>query len=672
MTNSISLFLWQSNCRIIREYSLTKRDISAETESMNILPKMTPNLVISFLCCFLAAFSVIGQEYRTFDGTANNLENPEWGAAGEQLLRISEVDYADGINAPSGEDRPNPRTVSNVLFKQENNIINGKGLSDYVWVFGQFIDHDISLTSNNPIEPAFVIVPENDEIFTPGSSIFMFRSMPAPNSGISIENPRQHLNEITSYLDLSNVYGSDKVRSDWLRSFEDGKLKVSQGNLLPWNTTTGDFNDPTDINAPFMADDVQSASKLFVAGDVRANENPLLIAFHTLFVREHNRICDEILQEYPSLDDEEVFLRARKWNIAAYQNIIFEEWLPAMGVSLPAYSSYKNEMNPSISNSFSGATFRLGHTLINSNIIRMGNSGEELASGHILLRDAYFNPLTINLAGGIEPYLKGMATQAQQELDCKVINDVRNFLFGSPNAGGLDLAAININRGRERGITDFNSLRIDLGLPAYHDFSEIADDEDAIIAMEDLYGDVNNIDAWVGLLAEKHMQGAMFGEVIMAVMERQFQALRDGDRFYFENDDFFSISQLEDIRSVQFHDIIMRNTEIDLMQKDVFNAMPHSDIPNGPELSKEALNAAAFPNPTDGELFVKIYIEESSDISLSLFNTLGDRVQFFKMNLPQGESILEFDLMQDLPRGFYNLLIETENSFKIVKIVKER
>ena len=173
-----------------------------------------------------------------------------------------------------------------------------------------------------------------------------------------------------------------------------------------------------------------------------------------------------------------------------------------------------------------------------------------------------------------------MATQIQQDLDCKVINDVRNFLFGPPGAGGLDLAAININRGRERGIPDFNTVRSDFGLTPYTSFLDLTDNADEAALMQNVYGDINEVDAWVGMLAEKHMAGALFGETIMKIMEQQFFALREGDRFYFENDVLLSQAEKDEIKNTTLHEIIMRNTNILLMQENVFEAMDHGDICN--------------------------------------------------------------------------------------------
>ena len=96
-------------------------------------------------------------------------------------------------------------------------------------------------------------------------------------TGTDPSNPRQHGNGITGWIDASNVYGSDIDRATWIRTFSDGKMKISNYNLLPWNTVTGNINDEIDFNAPFMADDTRSLTKYFVAGDIRANENPLLL-----------------------------------------------------------------------------------------------------------------------------------------------------------------------------------------------------------------------------------------------------------------------------------------------------------------------------------------------------------------------------------------------------------
>ncbi len=629
----------------------------------------------NYLVCALSlvlSFNLLAQEVRSYSGYNNNLANKVWGSAGAEMPRVSTVNYEDGMMLENDAHLLSPRQISNQLFDQSEFIYDTKSLSDYIWVFGQFVDHDISLVESNSTEPIFLEVPADDEDFVPGSSIVTFRNHAMSGTGTNTSNPRQYANGISSFIDGSAIYGSDATRANWLRSFEGGKLKTSTGNLLPWNTVTGEFNDIVDLNnSPFMADDTHQNQKLFVAGDIRANENPLLLSMHILFVREHNRLCEQFPDEHPQWDDEILYQNARRMIGAYLQKITFEDWLPSMGVFLPEYNGYNDQMNPGIFNVFSAAAFRIGHTMINSNLIRMSNNGSEINEGSIKLKDAFFNPLSVVLAGGIDPYFKGMGTQVMQEMDCKIIDDLRNFLFGSPGAGGLDLAALNIYRGRDRGISDYNTLRTDFGLPHVNNFNDFTTNPTDSKILEELYGDVSNLDSWVGMLSEKHLNNAIFGELVMTVIEKQFQLLRDGDRFYYENDPAFTEDERNQIRLTSMHDIIMRNTNIGLMQNDVFAAMPHSDIPNGPILTEYDLESVVYPNPTFDYATVKIYADHNHDVSIKLFNSNGQILTELRKDLIQGENFIELKINPEWPRGFYNVLLESDKSYSILKIVKE-
>ena len=131
--------------------------------------------------------------------------------------------------------------------------------------------------------------------------------------------------------------------------------------------------------------------------------------------------------------------------------------------------------------------------------------------GHLNYEMLFFNPTALIENGGLDPFFRGMAVQVQQEMDAKIVDDVRNFLFGPPGAGGLDLAAININRGRERGLADFNTYRASLGLIPYNAFREICDEQEVVEALQSNYSNVDDIDPWVGMLAESNMENSIFG-----------------------------------------------------------------------------------------------------------------------------------------------------------------
>lgn len=625
---------------------------------------------------FVLLFSLAQAQsgYRTIDGSQNHPEG--FGATNAKIERVGSNDYLDGISEPAAPSRANPRLISNYIFEQQERVDNQLNLSDYVWAFGQFLDHDISLVHNNADEFHPIPVISEESYFEVGDLIVMDRSEGALGTGTDISNPREYTNAITSFIDGSNVYGSDESRANWLRDPNSniGKLKVSDGNLLPWNTDTGEVNgSSSDPTIPEMDNIPVYTNRSFVAGDVRANENPLLIALHTIFVREHNRLCDELYAANPGWSGEKIYLEARKWVGAYLQGITYFEWLPSQGVHLAEFSGYIPSEDPSIFNVFSAAAFRMGHTLINSSVIRMEDNGQEMISGNVELRDAYFNPTLINISGGIEPYLKGMATNVQQDFDCKMIDDLRNFLFvDTPNGAlGLDLAAININRGRERGLADYNSIRYNFGLPKINDFIGITSNTEEAEKLSNIYnGDYNDIDPWVGMLAEEHESGALVGKTVMTILEKQFQQLRVADRFYFENDPSFSAEDIETIKTTTLHDVIMRNTDISLIQEEVFSAMPHSDIPNGPELLPLQLEASTYPNPADNKVHIKFYMEVEEPIEIALYSSNGEMLWTREYETIRGDNFIEVEMGNEFPRGLYNFKLETDLSFKVLRVIK--
>ncbi len=623
-----------------------------------------------FLFIISSLSLVKAQENRTFDGTGNNVDNPKWGSKDYYFQTLTTMIYGDSIKALTGKDRPNARLISNTICDQKDNIDDDLLLTDYNWVFGQFIDHDITLAGVDYSEKIFVSVPQNDKSFTPGSIIPIFRTIAAQGTGTSKSNPRRFNNEITSFLDASNIYGSDKARADWLRTFKDGKLKMSEGNLLPWNTLTGEFNSKIDPNAPPLANDTHISDKLYVSGDVRANENPLLTTLHTLFAREHNRLCDKIKEKNPAWNDEQIYQKARKKVGAYFQSIVFNEWLPMQGVKLPEYKGYNPDLNPTVSNLFSAAAFRLGHTQLNKIITRIDDDGKEMIQGNISLRDAYFNPLLIKVTGGIEPFLKGMSVQLEQKIDVKIVDDVRNYLFGKPDLGGLDLATINIMRSRERGLPDYNTIRADFGLEKITDFNEITKEKELASNLKFLYGNVDNIDVWIGLLAEDHVENTIFGETLLQIMKDQFLRLRDGDRFYYENDPAFTREEITEIKNTKIHDIIMRNSDLSIMPYEVFTVRRDVEI-GGPAITYRQLKAIPYPNPVTSTFTVKVWVEEDSAIDISLFDINGVKIVYKKQNLIKGENFLDQIDLSDFPKGIYNLNLKIDNTSNTLKIIKQ-
>ena len=480
-------------------------------------------------------------EDRSYDGSGNNIDHPLWGAANSQLRRIAAADYFDGIGNIVIESplRANPRDASNMIAAQSTEIPNRDGLTNFVWQWGQFIDHDLDLTENDANNGTANVPLRRDDPLGPGPMPFA-RSNFDPYTGTGSDNPRQQINQISSYLDGSGVYGSEDSRAKWLRSGVGGRMKTGRGDLLP-------FNDGSQPNAG--QSELPNLSKdFFVAGDIRANEQPGLLAMHTVFTREHNRLTELLESQLPGARDEELYQAARRIVGAEIQAITYNEFLPALlgDVQLPAYTGYDSTVDATIANEFSTAFYRFGHTMLMPNFTLVEPGGE--VSGLLPLRDAFFDPAFIaEDAVNLDRVLGGLATIAQ-DIDAKIIDDVRNFLFGPPGAGGLDLATLNMQRGRDHGLPDYNALRKAYGLLPKEKFltdglladgitpNGITADAEIAAAFAAVYESIDNVDPWLAGIAEDHLPGSPVGELVATALIEQFVRIRDGDRFFYADD----------------------------------------------------------------------------------------------------------------------------------------
>jgi len=447
----------------------------------------------------------------------------------EQLIRIAPVGYADGISALAGAGRLSAREISNMVLTQSGSIPSGGGATDWIWQMGQFIDHDIDLTEPGGTESEPIEVPLGDPFFDPlgeGNKTIPFtRSIFDPLTGTSIFNPRQQINTITHFIDASNVYGSDATRATTLRMMDGtGRLKVSPGNFLPFNI----------YGLPNAGGD--NNTSLFLAGDIRANEQVVLSAMHNLWVREHNFWAVRLSNSRPSMTGDDRYEAARNVVIAELQVITYQDFLPVIlgSGAIPSYTGFNPSVDPRISNEFSTAAYRLGHTMLSAVVQRLDANGNSIPQGSLDLKDAFFAPTELTSVG-LEPYMKGLASQVMQAIDSKVVDDVRNFLFGEPGSGGLDLASLNIQRGRDHGLPDYNTVRIAYGLAPKASFAAITNNTTVQNQLAAAYGNVNDVDVWVGALAEDHLPGTLVGELLHASLVDQFTRLRDGDPEWYEN-----------------------------------------------------------------------------------------------------------------------------------------
>jgi peroxidase len=620
--------------------------------------------------------------YRTYDGTSNNLslDKKAWGSANIPLVREMPAVYGPN-NSLNGTSRPSPRAVSNLIVDEPVTIFNARNLSTVVYLWGQFLDHEITLTPTGTTESVPIQLPADEELFT--EPISFFRSAVHPGTGVT--TPRQQTNLNTAWIDGSVVYGSDASRATWLRTFRGGKMKTSAGNLLPWNTTTGEHDAPIDPNAPSMANDGNKTIKTFVAGDVRASEHPVLASFHTLFVREHNRICNLLIAR-GQRNDEKNYQTARKMVGALIQNVTFREFLPAMGITLKPYRGYNSNVRPDLTNIFATAAFRLGHTMVADEVLLFDNRCQPMDPEALELDELFWNPdLLVSLKP--EAFLKGIAAHTQYETNIKINSVLRNLLFGDPTSPvrfGVDLASLNIQRGRDHGLPDYNAVRKFYTGSYATRFSDINRNDTLARNLRALYRNINNVDLWTGVLAEDLMPGTSIGRLAHEIQRVQFEKIRDGDFYYFEHDPYLPLDVRRTIRDTRLSDIIKRNTAITNLQANMFfvRACPgYSPTPTDEEEAEIASRSVQKEEPLDLTVAdPTIFPNPSYDAVTVLVNNSGEAgmIQLFSgrdgslvKSIPTNANDTEIRIdLSDLPKGVYTVNIKNGETTKFIKLVK--
>ena len=331
--------------------------------------------------------------------------------------------------------------------------------------------------------------------------------------------------------------------------------------------------------------------------------------------------------------DEAIFQTARAVTRAKWQAIVWFEWLPALlgptrFAALPAYNSSRAGaagLDASSSNEFATAAFRFGHSQIGSSMRRVESStGCPAESGPISLRDAYFTAARILAEGGVDPVIAGSLVGLAQEVDTRAVDEVRNLLFAT-NTQGFDLLAFNIQRGRDHGLPHYNAVRAAMGLPRAASFAEIAGvgastaagtsaaasaataarREALAHALEEVYGDVDDVDLLVGGLAEPHVEGGSMGPLFAALTADVFLRIRDADRFWFESPDLpqaallAQVATLDELRATRVADLLARTSEALDGRFGLEVAWSAPALPPKPAAANEAVAADAASRVAD-------------------------------------------------------------------------
>ncbi|XP_019851140.1 PREDICTED: lactoperoxidase-like [Amphimedon queenslandica] len=540
--------------------------------------------------------------YRTINGTCNNLFFPLNGAANMAFARMLPAVYEDGISQPLGYTQaragkafegpwPSPRYISWHLVKDLDHT-NSRGLTHMFMAWGQFLDHDLDLApvfedevtgeelecGCNYTNRCFPIpVRHDDPVFGTRSShsgecLPLTRSIPACRCGGQQNDlSRTQLNQLTSFIDGSQIYGSDNKKAS--------DLRMHIGGLLKSGGVTGSRKE----NLPFQ--DKQSPMRgggpLFDAGDPRSNEVITLSVMHTIWLREHNRIANELSEINPCWDDERIYQEARRIVGAKLQIITYEEFLPVLfgqyySQYVSRYFGYNPFVDATIPNEFSAAAFRFGHSLIRPTFQRLDKNWNSVPEGPLPLERSFFNPSEYFKSNGTDPLLRGLLTSVSRDVDEFLNSVLTTKLFTeSPEESGMDLASLNIQRGRDHGIPPYRKWRefCDNVYPRRNPPFQYPNTERV---MREIYGEEgyrDGMDLWVGGLSEKKLQTAQVGPTFACILGMTFTRLRDGDRFWYESSYNFFPSQLVELRKTKLSKVVCTNADdIDTVQPNVFRS----------------------------------------------------------------------------------------------------
>nr|XP_022916804.1 uncharacterized protein LOC111426494 [Onthophagus taurus] len=577
--------------------------------------------------------------FRTFSGHCNNLRNPAYGKSLTTFARLLPSAYEDGISKPrvtgvTGIPLPSPRVISTYIHPDISNLHSRYTLM--TMQFAQFLDHDLTMT---PIHKGFhesipdcrscdsprtvhpecnpIPIPKGDHYYpdrnvsTGGDMCFPFmRSLP----GQQTLGPRQQVNQNTAFLDASQIYGENHCVAT--------ELKGNGGRM---NCTIHPIQGKDLLPQSDHHPECKSGSGLcFIAGDGRASEQPALTAIHTVFMREHNRLVDELRKINPHWNEETLFEHARRIVVAENQHITYNEFLPRIlswnavnlyGLKLLPqgyYTEYNPTCNPGIFSEFAAAAFRIGHSLLRPHIPRL-DENYQILNPPILLRDGFFKVDMIMKPLMVDEISRGLVSTPMESLDQFITGEVTNHLFEDRKIpfSGIDLIALNVQRARDHGIPSYNNYRALCNLKRATSFDDLAREipGEVIARLKKIYASVDDIDLFPGGMSERPLKGGLVGPTFACIIATQFRQLRKCDRFWYENVDpnvRFTENQLAELRKISLAKVICDNLDISSdIQRSAFDLPSHFLNPRVGCTSLPGIDLSAWRQRSSGGCTLK-------------------------------------------------------------------
>jgi peroxidase len=487
--------------------------------------------------------------FRTADGSCNNIKFPWWGKSGTPNKRLLPPAYDDFVNEPRvrsvipGKFLPNARKVASTIFQaQPQTVAVSIDTTQFMTYFGQFIDHDATLTAQATYADGFrklcpcnsydsdcqnIAILYDDYANNDQTCMSFVRSLPSVNLFDCFLAPREQLNVQTTWLDLSQLYGYYPELALKLRDGVNGTLKSSWLNgkeYLPFASNTSCSNNQ-------FASEYSRRKRCFLNGDPRTEDNAVLTSIQTVFLREHNRIARLLKQQNPLWLDEMIYQTARKIVIAEYNNIIYAEYLPALldpemcnkyGL-VPQrndnkddvfFRGYNFKIYPQVTNEFATAAFRYGHTQVayaSHTASRTFKKSEQAKPvSHYLFNNEFYK-------SSMDEILRGPLVDKSYPTKNGQVNEyLQDWLFNGlffMDSKRWSLPALNIQRARDHGLPGYNLYREKCGLNRAYKFAdfELNIPKNVVEKWKTLYASPDDVDLFVGLFSEWPMDNALVG-----------------------------------------------------------------------------------------------------------------------------------------------------------------
>jgi hypothetical protein len=472
---------------------------------------------------------------RTTDGMFNDLNDPEMGAIGARFGRNVPLRYTYR-EPPEALLEPNPRLVSRRLLTRESfqpattlNLLAG------AWI--QFEVHDwFSHGKNEQAEPWELPLEDDDP--WPEHPMRIQRTRPDPSADQS--GPATFVTDDSHWWDGSQIYGSDPRFAAAIRSGENGKLLLDERGLPP-------------------AEVEQHVDLTGVAGNFWVG----LALLHSLFMREHNAVCDHLHEKYPELDDEQLYRKARLVVAALMAKIHTVDWTPAIiahpttvvglranwyGIlgegfvkrfgrlttndvirGIPGSATDHHGTPYSLTEEFV-AVYRM-HPLIPDDY-----TFRSLASDDVLQERTFEEVGALSVRARLEEMEMADALYSfgRMHPGAITLHNYPRFLqrFKRPDGTEIDLAAIDVLRTRERAVPRYNQFRRLFHLAPAKSFEDLTDNPEWAEELKAIYGDVERVDHMVGMYAEPKPRGFGFSDTAFRLFILMASRRLKSDRFF--------------------------------------------------------------------------------------------------------------------------------------------